>query len=470
MDGHPGGQLDRSLTDLGAAWWSLDLATGEIRSSPRCAHVLGLGDEVPLTATLLRELRPFPDRQWRTLEAVHRGPDGFVRSRLSATRNTDGSLLEVFGLEIPFTSWPADSRGIPEDRLGHVGEPSADDQLLRDILEIQPAMLGRYRLDGTVVWCNESYAAHLGGTVADIVGRRWTDMAAAMRYDSIEYMEQLCDEIVDRTADGGAYASVTPMPDAQGLRWVQWTNRRVQDPAGGPDLLQGVGVEVTELRQARDALDAMAREMVSARATERRTLARRLHDDVVQVLVSAMWAVSPPEHADSIDAETAARGAELVQLAIEQLRVCLADLTSPVVLPGLLADAVQAEATALRTLGIHVTVTLEELTDEELRTVCTRVLVEAMRNAGRHSKATAVSVALHRDGNEVVGCITDNGVGADADDLTRALASGHIGLLTSRAMVEAVGGVFEVGRTGRSGGTQLRFRLPLHGAAAVGGR
>ena len=229
-----------------------------------------------------------------------------------------------------------------------------------------------------------------------------------------------------------------------------------------------MGTEVTELRQARDALDAMAREMVRTRATERRTLARRLHDDVVQVLVSAMWAVSPPEHAASIDAETAARGAELVRLAIEQLRVCLAELTTPVVLPGLLADAVQTEAVALRKLGIQVTVELEELTDEELRTVCTRVVVEAMRNAGRHSKATSVSVALHREGDEMVGCITDNGIGADADDLTRALASGHIGLLTSRAMVEAVDGTFEVGRTGRSGGTRLQFRVPLHGSTESG--
>ena len=162
--------------------------------------------------------------------------------------------------------------------------------------------------------------------------------------------------------------------------------------------------------------------------------------------------------------------AELVQLAIEQLRVCLAELTTPVVLPGLLADALQAEATALRRLGIQVTVELEELTDEELRTVCTRVLVEAMRNVGRHSKATAMSVLLQRDGGEMVACITDNGIGADADDLTRALASGHIGLLTSRAMVEAVGGTFEVGRMGRSGGTRLQFRVPLHEPAGAAER
>lgn len=460
MDGQRSGQLDSALTELGAAWWSLHLPTGEVVSSPRCARLLGVPDGAALTAELLRGVRPFPARQWRTLEAVHQSPDGRVRSRLSATRDDDGRLIEVFGLELPFGTSPAELGGALD-----AATMPADHQLLRDILEIQPAMLTRYRLDGTVVWCNEGYAAHLGSTVEGVVGRRWTEMAAGMGYDSPDYMDELLDEIVDRTLDGSSYAVVAPMPDAQDLRWVQWTNRRVHDPAGGPDLVQGVGTEVTELRQARDALDAMARELVRTRATERRSLARRLHDDVVQVLVSAMWAVSPPEHAAGIDAATAERGAELVKLAIEQLRVCLAELTTPVVLPGLLADAVQTEAKALRRLGIQVTISLEEVTDEELRTVCTRVLVEAMRNVGRHSKATSVTVTLRRDGSDMVGCITDNGIGADADDLTRALASGHIGLLTSRAMVEAVEGTFEVGRTGRSGGTQLQFRVPLQAAA-----
>jgi PAS domain S-box-containing protein len=463
MDGQRGGQLDSALTEMGAAWWSLNLATGEVSSSPQCVRVLGLPDDALMTADVLLGLRPFPARVWRTLDTLYHAPDGRVRSRLTATRDAEGRLVEVFGLELPLGTSDAELDGALDAHT-----LSADHQLLRDILEIQPAMLTRYQLDGTVVWCNEGYAAHMGNTVEGTIGRRWTEMAAEIGYDSNEFMDELLKEIVDQTVEGSSYAVVAPMPDAQGLRWVQWTNRRVRDPSGGPDLVQGVGTEVTELRQARDALDAMARELVRIRATERRSLARRLHDDVVQVLVSAMWAVSPPEHADGIDAETASRGAELVKLAIDQLRVCLAELTTPVVLPGLMADAVQTEAKALRRLGIQVTISLTDITDEELRTVCTRVLVEAMRNVGRHSKATVVSVVLQRDGTDIVGCITDNGIGADANDLTRALASGHIGLLMSRAMVEAVGGVLEVGRTGRSEGTRLLFRVPLHDPAAPG--
>jgi two-component system NarL family sensor kinase len=288
-------------------------------------------------------------------------------------------------------------------------------------------------------------------------------MVADMGFESHERMAELLQSILDATADGSAFTMIVPMPDPGTARWLQWTNRRIPDPEGDGELMQGIGFEVTELRLARDALDAMARELVRTRVSERRHLARRLHDDVVQVLVSAMWAVSPPDTGGGIDAETAQRGAELVRAAIEQLRACLADLTTPVVLPGLLADAVRKEEKELRSLGIAVTVDLAELTDEELRTVCTRVMVEAMRNAGRHSKATSVVVSLAQVDGEVVGSIADNGIGANDDDLTRALASGHVGVVMSRAMVEAVGGTFEVVRISRSGGTEVRFRVPLHG-------
>jgi len=443
------------LGQLGAAWWRIDLASGAVSLSSNCVDVLGLAPGAVPSVEMLRLVRPFPDGQWRTLESVHSGPNGGVRSRLTCTRDAAGLALEVVGLELPFSS---DVVVRPSRSTADV---SPDGQLLRDILDLQPALVDRFRLDGEVVWCNEAYATHLGRTVSEVVGNRWTEMVAEMGFETPERMADLLQSILDATADGSAFTMIVPMPDPTVQRWLQWTNRRIPDPDGAGELMQGIGFEVTELRIARDALDSMARELVRTRVSERRALARRLHDDVVQVLVSAMWAVSPPDDGSGIDADTAARGAELVRIAIEQLRACLAELTTPVVLPGLLADAVRVEADELRTLGIRVDVEIAELTDEELRTVCTRVIVEAMRNVGRHSKATAVDVSLTQIGSEVVGSIADNGIGANDDDLTRALASGHVGVLMSRAMVEAVGGQFDVARISRSGGTEVRFRLPL---------
>ena len=104
--------------------------------------------------------------------------------------------------------------------------------------------------------------------------------------------------------------------------------------------------------------------------------------------------------------------------------------------------------------------TIDDVPREEIRTVAARVLGEALRNVVRHAGAGVVAVTLQVQGGVVVGSVVDDGVGADDDDVTRALASGHVGLLMSRALVESIGGTFAFGRNG-TGGTFLEFRVPL---------
>ena len=446
--------LAGSLRELGAAWWRLHVPTGRVECSANCARVLGLCDEEDVTEAQLRGVRPFPARGWATFEAVHHGPDGRVRSRLTARADHSGSITEVFGLELPFA--PSATPPAPP-----TGDADADAQLLRDIFDMQPAMASRYRPDGTVVWCNEAYAAHLGTTPLAAQGHRWIDLAAANGHDSIESMEELLGDIIATMSADTPSTVLGPLPGEHGPRWIQWSNRLLPGAdADGGDLVQAVGVEVTELRTARDALDAMARELVRSRVTERRDLARHLHDDVVQVLVSAMWAMSPTDD-HPVPAETAQRGADLVRLALDQLRTCLGELTSPTVQREPVATSLEAELSILREAGIEVMSEIAEIADEELRTVVTRVLTEAVRNVHRHARATEVRVTLRVKDERVEGVIADNGVGARDDDLTRALAEGHVGLLMSRAMVESIGGTFDVQGSTRSGGTTVTFEAPL---------
>ena len=445
--------LAASLVELGAAWWELHLATDLVRASPNCAKVLGLGDRIDVTAARVRAVRSFPARGWVALEAVHHGPDGRVRSRLVARTDGHGTITSVFGLEMPFSSVAPSTADRPDDL-------DADAHLLGDILEVQPAMVARYRPDSTVVWCNEAYAAHLGATPGGVRGRKWVDLAAEQGYDAVDSMEQLLDNILATTPVGTTSTVLAPMPGELGMRWIQWSNRLLPGADEGNDLVQAIGVEVTELRTARDALDAMARELVRSRVAERRELARRLHDDVVQVLVSAMWAMSPSDDV-GIDADAAQRGADLVRMAIEQLRSCLGELTTPTVQPESVAVALEVELAPLRAAGIAVETTIDDVADEEVRTVATRVLTEAVRNVHRHAFATQVQVTLVVRGDTVEGRIIDNGIGARDDDLTLALAAGHVGLLMSRAMVESIGGTFSVRGTGRSEGTTVEFEVPL---------
>jgi two-component system NarL family sensor kinase len=203
----------------------------------------------------------------------------------------------------------------------------------------------------------------------------------------------------------------------------------------------------------------MAHELALGRLTERRELARRLHDDAIQVLVSAMWTMTPSDGRD-VPATDAERSVELVREAIEELRDCMGDLTSTPVLPGLIIDAISDDVAAARAAGAEVHLSIDDVPREEIRTVVARVLGEALRNVVRHAGAGVVAVTVQVQGGVVVGSVVDDGVGADDDDVTRALASGHVGLLVSRALVESIGGTFTFGRN-RTDGTSLQFTVPL---------
>lgn len=336
----------------------------------------------------------------------------------------------------------------------------ADAHLLRDVLALQPALASRWAADGTILWCNDAYAMSMGLTPAEMIGQSWIERRLQLGHDTRENLEALRAKLVAATADGLSTA-VAPLRSDGPLRWFQWIHRRLPSIPGAPVMVQDVGVEVTELRTARDALDSMARELALGREAERRDLARRLHDDVVQPLVSASWAVSPMEGAATIDAADAERAAEMIRTAIDQLRRCLRDLSSPMQLTGSLADAIGQECAAARAAGITLAIRLDEVPNEEIRAITARVVNEALRNVIRHANATDVAVSIDVAGGLVVGAIADNGVGTGEDDLTRALALGHVGLLTSRSMVEAVGGEFTVRRISSAGGAMVRFTMPL---------
>jgi PAS domain S-box-containing protein len=344
----------------------------------------------------------------------------------------------------------------PDDELNrHVNA-----ELLNDVFALQPALVCRWLEDGTVVLANDAYAAALGRSAANLVGQNWVVEAARMGQDTVENLDRLRQRLVDASADG-AVTEVAPMWGDGPSRWMQWTNRRIPHTLDTRIVLQSFGLEVTELRSAHVALHALAHELAVRREEERRELARRLHDDVVQPLVSATWAIEPGEGASSVAADDALRAAEMVRQAVEQLRRCLVELTSPVREVASMAASIADECSTLESAGVSMAVRVDEVRNPEVRGVVSRVVNEALRNIQRHANATAVSVSVDVAEGVVVGAIADNGVGASEEDLVRALVAGHVGLLTSRALVEALGGEFAIRRVSAVGGAMVRFSIPI---------
>jgi PAS domain S-box-containing protein len=337
---------------------------------------------------------------------------------------------------------------------------SAEAELLNDVLALQPALICRWLADGTVLLANEAYAGALGRSAANLVGQNWVIEAARMGQDSIENLDGLRQRLVD-ASETGAVTEVTPMWGHGPARWMQWTNRRIPDGGEGRVVLQSFGLEVTELRSAHVALHALANELALRRQEERRELARRLHDDVVQTLISATWAMAPGDGATSVPADEAERAAEMVRQAVEHLRRCLVELTSPMRESTSVLASIADECAAVESSGVSMAIRVDEIPNDEVRGVVVRVVNEALRNVLRHANATAATVSVDVSMGLVVGAVADNGVGASDDDLLRALTSGHVGLLTSRALVEALGGEFTMRRVSSTGGAMVRFSIPI---------
>jgi signal transduction histidine kinase len=86
-----------------------------------------------------------------------------------------------------------------------------------------------------------------------------------------------------------------------------------------------------------------------------------------------------------------------------------------------------------------------------------RVVQEALRNAGKHSQATGVTVDVNSTSTELTLVVSDNGIGFNVE---QANAAGGLGLIKMRERMRLIGGEIEIwSQPGR--GTKISCRAPL---------
>ena len=150
-------------------------------------------------------------------------------------------------------------------------------------------------IDGTVRSASESYAAHFGMQVADLIGCRWPDLVpeeSALAWQQLRFSLAALERepIV-----------VMDMPESSTgpTRWYRWTEWAVHDDTGCIVQVRSTAVEVTELHEARAALASVIDAVVAARTEGRREVVEQLHQGAVQHLVAARWALDQGDTADA---------------------------------------------------------------------------------------------------------------------------------------------------------------------------
>jgi signal transduction histidine kinase len=205
---------------------------------------------------------------------------------------------------------------------------------------------------------------------------------------------------------------------------------------------------------------------VSRRA--RPTGPRDLHDGVVQELIGTSFLVEGARASlgagDATRADVVLRQiAESVRSSVQALRTTLIVVYPPTLAEDGLAQALDDLAQPLRSRGVEVTV--EDDTDRPLPgpvlEATYRVAQEALRNVGRHARASTVSIRIHVDRERLCLVIRDDGVGLSPEaQLSLSRADGHLGLRTLADAAHEVHGHLEVS-TAPDRGTEIRWETPL---------
>jgi signal transduction histidine kinase len=215
-----------------------------------------------------------------------------------------------------------------------------------------------------------------------------------------------------------------------------------------------VAVSLSE-RVARDTV----RRVVDAQESERRRLARELHDETGQALTSILLGVSSiraaPSDEEAKRAEADVRG--LVVQALQDVRALAVELRPAALDDFGLVPAIErlGETFAARS-GIETVVqaNLEQRLSPEIEITIYRIVQEALTNIVKHSGAEHVSIVVSNRGGGVAATIDDDGRGFDSADV-RADA---LGLLGMRERLALVGGTLEVESS--ESGTTVAAQVP----------
>ena len=333
----------------------------------------------------------------------------------------------------------------------------------RELFENARDAMYVHDLEGTYVSINHAAEKLSGYTREEIVGHNFSEFIAS------EHLKEVRERFCDKLAQKGETTYEVDVIAKDGRRVPVEVSSRAIYENGVIIGVQGTARDITERKQAQDALQMFSRQLIEAQEEERRRIARELHDQIGQVLTAVKMNLHTIQRVCD-DSESTARikdNIEAVDEALRLVRDLSVDLRPPLLDDLGLVTALRwyVDRYAKRT-GVVADVVVEmddpnERFSRELETACFRIAQEALTNVARHARAKCVRVRLVKDEDSLFLSVKDNGAGFNPQTLRkRAPRAATLGLLGMQERAHAAGGVVEIDSR-VSKGTEIRLKLPL---------
>jgi signal transduction histidine kinase len=251
--------------------------------------------------------------------------------------------------------------------------------------------------------------------------------------------------------------------DELGKLAVTFDKMRIDLKKSIAELRSSAEQNIAKEREIQDNLRLYAQKIIQAQESERKRVARELHDETVQALIAIARQLD--DLADNGSGITPEAIRDKVRIVIEEVQHFSQELR-PSILDDLgLIPALKALCAEL-SKNFKIDVDIEVKGDPiqlkpELELTLYRIVQEALTNVRRHSQATKAHVNLLLESGRVELTIQDNGVGfkipQNSDGLTKR---GKLGLIGMQERAQLLGGRLTV-ESEPGVGTKLCIIVPL---------
>lgn len=327
----------------------------------------------------------------------------------------------------------------------------------RRLFENAHDIIFTHDLDGNVASWNKAAEDVLGYSRAEATTLNFARLVAPEHQDVFRaLLNQLSGERNNAQCE-------LEMRSKAGRRIVLRANLQIQREAGKPSHVQGIAWNITERKQAEEALRD-SEQRLRRSLEERVRIGRDLHDGIIQSIYAIGLGLGEcrrliqenPEQAESRLAKS-----------IGDLNSVIRDVRNFIV--GLEPDALKGQEfdTALRSLVVTMSEAqagqfsfdidprAADLLNAPQATQLLQIAREAMSNSLRHARAKQTTVSLHMRNGSVRLEVRDDGIGFDRE----ALAAAGFGLKNIEARARELGARSEI-RSAPDHGTQVAIEIP----------
>jgi signal transduction histidine kinase len=229
------------------------------------------------------------------------------------------------------------------------------------------------------------------------------------------------------------------------------------------EMTQELRASETKLKHSNETLRRLAAHAENIKESERKRIAREIHDDLGQNLLALrieaeMLALRTGQRHPYLH-ERARNTLIQIDTTIKSVRQIINDLRPNVLDLGLNAAVAWQIADFRRRTGIACELVEQEgeiVVSDRCATALFRILQESLANISRHAHATSVEVHLKVQHNRIAMTISDNGVGLPVSTERKP---GSFGLIGIEERVKILGGTFSAS-SAPGKGTSICVSIP----------